>query len=73
MEKLKPCPFCGGEQEYYTRRFKNDKRKVNGIYYKICTIKCAECTVTISSAGFTKERAEENAIQTWNRRAENEL
>lgn len=69
MSELKPCPFCGGVQDYYTIRFKNDKRKVNGIYYKICTIKCAKCTATISQAGPTNERAEENAIKVWNRRA----
>lgn len=70
MMELKPCPFCGSTEERYTFSFKNDRKKVNGVYYKLCTIKCGGCTATITQAGFTKERAEENAIRQWNRRAE---
>lgn len=33
MEKLKPCPFCGGEAELYEN------------YYHGCNIYCLECGV----------------------------
>lgn len=69
MTELKPCPFCGGEAR--TIKFKKDKKKVSGIYYEICFIKCERCTCTISQAGATRERAEENAINVWNRRINN--
>ena len=75
MEKLKPCPFCGGEMNRYpdfTISFGRDKRKVFGIYYEICTLKCNRCTCTIHQAGATREEAEKYVFNLWNRRTNNE-
>lgn len=69
MDKLKPCPFCGNTMEHYTISFKRDRRKVMGVYHEICTLKCPGCTCTIQQAGWSREKAEENAISVWNRRA----
>lgn len=64
--KLKPCPFCGGEAEWY--RTKRDKRKVFGIYHMIATIKCKRCTAEVSQAGYDADKAFENAAKMWNKR-----
>lgn len=64
--KLKPCPFCGGEAEWY--RTKRDKRKVFGIYHMIATIKCKSCTAEVHQAGYDADKAFENAANIWNRR-----
>lgn len=69
MNEIKPCPFCGNKDRF-VYRFKNDSRKVNGIYYKICTLECLGCTASIRQAGPTKEIAEEYAIRQWNMRDE---
>lgn len=57
MEKLKPCPFCGGEAfitpiitNYYEPRF---------------TVFCKECN---AKSKYCKD--EESAIAAWNRRAD---
>lgn len=68
--KLKPCPFCGNTKQPFSWRFKRDKRKVLGVYFQICTIKCGGCTCQISQAGIDREAAERNAIAIWNHRAE---
>ena len=69
MIELKPCPHCGNKDKF-SYRFKNDRRKVNGVYYKICTIECRGCTASIRQAGPTKELAEAYAVSQWNMRAE---
>lgn len=65
---LKPCPFCGGKSFSY--RFKKDNRMVLGVRHEICTIECLGCTASVRQAGPTREKAEENAADMWNRRAE---
>ena len=72
MTEIKPCPFCGNDDDRrFTFRFANDRRKVNGIYYRICTMRCDGCGVTLRQAGPDDERAEENVRRWWNRRAKN--
>ena len=71
MAELLPCPFCGFDMEYYSTRFKRDRKKILGIYHVICTIECGRCPCSIRQAGTTREKAEEHAIEFWNRRAEN--
>ena len=69
--ELKPCPFCGGEMNGYPDfiiSFKRDKRKVLGIYHEICTLKCNRCSCTVHQAGATREEAEKNVFNLWNRR-----
>jgi len=72
MSDLKPCPFCGYKMNDYTISFKRDRRKVNGVYHEICTIKCPKCTCSISQAGVDRERAEVHALDMWNRRVDND-
>lgn len=71
MEILKPCPFCGNKMNGYpdyTISFKRDRRKIYGVYHEICTIHCNRCTCTIQQAGATREEAERNVSNAWNRR-----
>ena len=54
-QKLKPCPFCGGEA----------KLKIIPKYYgDIYWVKCEECNAETPS-DFEKDEA----IEAWNRRA----
>lgn len=53
--KLKPCPFCGGEAEY-------GANSVQGYEY----VRCASCKARTWSCYETKEQA----AQAWNTRAE---
>lgn len=67
---VKPCPFCGNDDERrFTFRFSTDRKKVNGIHYSLCTMRCDCCGANIRQAGPNDERAEENVRRMWNRRA----
>jgi len=73
MEELKPCPFCGNPMDSvprYTLSYNREKKKRNGIYYRICTMKCERCTCSVSQAGATFEQAKDHVFAAWNRRAE---
>lgn len=60
MEKLKPCPFCGGEGKFVD---------VNGFW---CAIICDKCHAKTNSMSYSAEyAAKEKAIEAWNRRADN--
>ncbi len=61
-EKLKPCPFCGGEAELINI----DAAKAQGICDPI-TVHCKECRCNTN--WFSKEW---EAIGAWNRRTNNE-
>ena len=58
MEKLKSCPFCGGNGRIYTESYSHRK---NDIDYFIECRQCASCTDIFET--------EEDAIEAWNRRA----
>lgn len=75
MEKLKPCPFCGGVSELTD----------SNIYGSpIVFVRCAKCKARTTymwidhprmkaagldeSTRYTKEQAEAKAIEAWNRR-----
>ena len=58
-ERMKPCPFCGGEAKLVKRKFKVGFYPSGGTYY----IHCKKCLVT------TQPRTSaESVIETWNRR-----
>lgn len=64
---LKPCPFCGGEARVYFA----PGNKLNGI--PCYGVACEECRVMIGTVQFGQTdffRCEENAIEAWNRRAD---
>lgn len=52
--KLKPCPFCGGEAEFFEDEF-----------FCRYSVVCTEC-----SAGTNTYGVERDAIDAWNRRIE---
>ena len=64
MEKLKPCPFCGGKAVpvYY----ENGSGFTSNLFYasKKCTIKCEKCGI-VAPHIYAKAS---NAIKYWNRR-----
>lgn len=61
MERLKRCPFCGGESELFQDDgyLVKDGRKLNE---KMFFVWCAECTALV--AGNT----EQEVVEAWNRR-----
>lgn len=60
MEKLKPCPFCGGEAKI--TRIRGSERP----YVAVC--QKGECQASVGVYSYT--RAE--AAKAWNRRANND-
>lgn len=54
-EKLKPCPFCGGEKVYVNKRQAHEVE-----------IECLSCPAKIEAIGILREK---DAIKAWNRRA----
>ena len=68
MEKLKPCPFCGGEAvvyKFHRPGFHMECEEYCGYVY------CNECDMTISRQyGESYEDAATKAIKVWNTRVE---
>ena len=60
MEKLKPCPFCGGEAKCINTRIVDNHD--NPFWWVLCN----ECD---ANTGMYVNRVD--AIKTWNRRAKN--
>ena len=61
MTELKPCPFCGGKAKYIYRMPYN-------------VVKCTKCKVfgkTIVDS-YEQQDGKAEAIEAWNRRAEDE-
>lgn len=69
MDKLKPCPFCGGEAFVDTIEH-SDENRPNGYRYH-GNIMCQVCQASCGTTGFdeTYTLATEKAIKAWNRRA----
>lgn len=61
-ENAKPCPFCGGTEIKVHK--KDESRKQECVI-----IQCGQCGAQHYGFGKEYERAVENAIETWNRRA----
>ena len=57
MDKLKPCPFCGG------------LAWVQHCFYQTAEVVCVNCGA--KGTACCGENNEERAIEAWNRRADN--
>ena len=70
MPELKPCPFCGGQAEYYTYEQEHDLYDSNTLgfleIYETTAhqIYCTKCFATSGSFSL-----KELAIKAWNTRA----
>lgn len=64
--ELKPCPFCGGEAEVIPHKFFSEKLKL----WKVDSygVECKNC----HTSGYQFWGCEEQAVNAWNRRADNE-
>lgn len=70
MDKLKPCPWCGGraEAEVYEPC---DDYPGNAVYRFDASVDCTKCRAThppISGRYKTKQEAIEKAVNKWNKR-----
>lgn len=71
-EKLKPCPFCGGEAD---AEIVVGKTEVStGIGFRVCCPKCrierssfTRCVISFEEAEIFKQEV----IEAWNRRSDN--
>lgn len=64
MEKLKPCPFCGGKAAIYGTYRDGGEVTIYPIGLGIYDVRCQEC-----NAGFGDTyTTEELIIEKWNRR-----
>lgn len=60
MDKLKPCPFCGGKAEFYATCM------------DYAYVKCRECGARTGNIELSYEYATKDvAIEAWNRRVTN--
>ena len=69
MTELKPCPFCGGEAEFYPAAC------IEQGWY-IATVQCVSCAAQVcSKPGLDRaeQEANESAVKSWNTRAEREV
>lgn len=62
MDKLKPCPFCGGEATIESFQVRKGFEAV---------IQCCGCLVNMPTITYDdEETAKENSVKAWNRRTE---
>lgn len=69
--ELKPCPFCGSDNVKMSKGASWMMKKYRG---NIRAVGCAECGVfggVFNLLAMTEKEAEELAIKSWNRRADN--
>ena len=60
-ERLKPCPFCGGEAEVITTKTRQGQTS---------SVRCSKCSckVTILKPAFYDGDVEKDTVQAWNTR-----
>ena len=63
MIELKPCPFCGGEAEYFDERI----YIMNNAF--LMGVKCKKCGGAIFDSD--KAHCPNDVFNAWNRRADN--
>lgn len=75
MAELKPCPFCGGKA-YLEQRH---RAFINGVSTRVALVRCTNCEARsprfeLEDFGRTSHssKANEKAIDAWNRRVDNE-
>ena len=56
IEKLKPCPFCGGKAILY-------KQRASTLFSETHTIGCSKCGISTF-----EKRTKKQVITLWNRR-----
>ena len=66
MDKLKPCPFCGGQQLYDNIGVHYDESGLSDVRY-FYSVVCINCGCR--TASFEQKL---NAIESWNRRVSDE-
>lgn len=72
-EKLKPCPFCGGEVKIYNM-VSNIAQHLDGFLTldgECYAVRCDDCNCEISF--ISAAASEEQTTQAWNRRTESDL
>lgn len=67
-DKLKPCPFCGGEVKKLHINHKDLKCRVFNYMCEKCE---AIFYLTVTTKYVSAEATEKEMIETWNRRADN--
>lgn len=65
-DNLKPCPFCGGEPKVYTDYQKSVDVEEPELVWRVM---CGKLNCALLMSHF---KTEEEAVATWNRRAEND-
>lgn len=71
-DKLKPCPFCGSD---YVAMSKGAHWVAPKYFGRIRVVGCGSCGVfgsVFNTLAMSEERAEQMAIESWNRRADND-
>jgi Lar family restriction alleviation protein len=66
-DKLKPCPFCGGEAELFLRSCNGVP---SGDVVTEAEITCNKCDVKFTRWALNKIWAKKSVIEAWNRRVE---
>lgn len=64
MEKLKPCPFCGGKSEIKERFRRGTANR------KMFWVECNACLVSQYHGDTGGYATKAKAVKAWNRRAE---
>ena len=68
MDKLKKCPFCGGEAEFYRTPVKS-----NGGWYDSVVVRCKNCEartnrVLYDARKYQNDSEYDEAAEAWNNR-----
>lgn len=62
MDKLKPCPYCGGNAKLSVCRFGSKA-------YDYCVVICEKCNASVICDIDVEYSAKDKAIEAWNRMA----